>query len=44
MLKNECSSHFKLLQEFHFHHHLHYCSEILYDDDDYLIVQEVSIL
>ena len=38
MLKNECSSHFKLLQELRFHHHLRYCSEILRDDDDYLIV------
>jgi len=33
-----------LLQELHFHHHFHYCSETLHDDDDYSIVQEVSIL
>jgi len=35
---------FKLLQELHFHYHLRYCSEIFCDDDDYSIVQEVSIL
>ena len=37
-LKNECSNYFKLLQKLHFHHHFYYCSEILYDDDDYSIV------
>jgi len=38
MLENECFSHFKLLQELRFHHHLCYCFETLRDDDDYLIV------
>ncbi len=38
MLKNECFSHFKLLQELRFHHHLRYRFEILCDDNNYLIV------
>ena len=42
-LKNECSSHFKLLQKLHFHHYSHCCFEIFCDRDDYLIVQEVNI-
>jgi len=44
MLKNECSSHFKLLQELCFHHHLRYCFETFRDNDDYSIVQEIDIL
>ena len=31
MLENECSSHFKLLQKFRFHHHSYCCSEIFRD-------------
>ena len=42
-LKNECSSHFKLLQKLHFHHHSHCCFKIFHNHDDYLIVQEVNI-
>jgi len=42
-LKNEYFNHSKLLQKLHFHHHSHCCSEIFYDHDDYLIVQEVDI-
>ncbi len=43
-LKNEWLSHFKLLQKLHFHHHSCSCSEILRDNDDYLIIWEVNIL
>ena len=43
MLKNECSSHFKLLQKLRFHHYSHCCSEIFRDHDDYSIVQEVNV-
>ena len=38
MLKNECFSHFKLLQKLHFHHHSCCCSEIFRDHNNYLIV------
>jgi len=44
MLKNECSSHFKLLQKLHFHHHSCCYSEIFHDHDDYSIVQEVNVM
>ncbi len=43
MLKNECSSHFKLLQKLRLHHHSYCCFEIFRDRDDYLIVWEVNI-
>ncbi len=43
MLKNKYSSHFKLLQKLHFHHHSCCCFEIFCDHDDYLIVQEVDV-
>ncbi len=38
MLKNECSSHFKLLQKLRFHHRSRCCSEIFRDHNDYSIV------
>ena len=38
MLKNECFSHFKLLQKLHFYHHSCCCSEIFRDHNNYLIV------
>ncbi len=38
MLKNECSSHFKLLQKLCFHHHSCCCSEIFRDHNNYSIV------
>ena len=44
ILKNECSSHFKLLQKLRFCHHSYCCSEIFRDCDDYLIVQEVNVM
>jgi len=43
MLKNECSSHFKLLQKLRFHHHSCCCSEIFCDRDNYSIVWEVNV-
>ena len=43
-LKNECSSHSKLLQKLRFHYHSHCCSEIFRDHDDYSIVQEVNVM
>ncbi len=43
MLKNECSCHFKLLQQLHFHHHSRCCLEILRDWDNDLIVREVDV-
>ncbi len=42
-LENECSCHFKLLQQFHFHHHSRCCLETLRDWDDDLIVCEVDV-
>ena len=42
-LETECSSHSKLLQKLHFHHHSHCCFEIFRDHDDYLIVWEVNV-
>ncbi len=44
MLKNKCSSHFKLLQKLRFYHHSCCCSEIFRDHDDYLIVWEVNVV
>ncbi len=44
MLENECSCHFKLLQQLHFHHHSRCCFEILRDWDDDSIVHEVNVL
>jgi len=43
-LKNECSCHFKLLQQLCFHHHSRCCLETLRDWDDDSIVCEVDIL
>jgi len=43
MLKNECSCHFKLLQQLCFHHHSRCCSEILRDWNDDSIVCEVNV-
>ncbi len=44
MLENECSSHFKLFQKLHFHHHSCCCSEIFRDRDDYSIIWKVNIM
>ncbi len=44
MLKNECSCHFKVLQQLRFHHHSCCCLEILRDWDNDSIVCEVDIL
>ncbi len=43
MLKNECSCHFKLLQQLCFHHHSCCCLEILRDWNDDSIVHEVDV-
>jgi len=43
MLENECSCHFKLLQQLRFHHHSRCCLEILRDWDDDSIVHEVNV-
>ncbi len=43
-LKNECSCHFKLLQQLRFHHHSRCDLETLRDWNDDLIVCEVNIL
>ncbi len=44
MLENECSCHFKLLQQLYFHHHSRCCFETLHDWNNNLIVHEVNIL
>ncbi len=43
MLENECSCHFKLLQQLRFHHHSCCCLETFRDWDDDLIVHEVDV-
>ncbi len=43
MLKNEWSCHFKLLQQFHCHHHSRCHLKTLRDQNDYLIVCNINI-
>ena len=43
-LKNECSCHFKLLQQFRFHHHSCCCFKIFHDWNNYSIVHSINIL